>query len=430
MRNSNSFNSLFSHDRKLLYIILSIVMPSVLTLTVVYAALSTTLNINGNAEVTAASWDIYLDNVELNSNSATTNVPTITDKTTATFSTTLSKPGDYYMFTVDVVNNGTIDAMINSITKTPELTDVQKKYLNYIVEYQNGESITTKQLVSKNSFVRLKVRVEYRKDLVASDLPIQSETLNLSFTLNYVQSDDSSENVTIDNNGKLIKVVSGDYNTVGSEICIGEECFYVISSDEDSVTMLAKYNLHVGNSFMNKDSDIVPLENSTGIQSSDAKGSMWEEGDVGEPWELIYPWIGTIEYSTTKYWWDNDLNEFKGDLPADLEFSGNSYPYIYNSNSILYKYVENYRAYLMDSGVSIEEARLLRGKEILLLGCELMSGSCKTAPEWVYSTSYWTGSSGSGGLVVGIYNTGVLSTPGFDTKSQMGIRPVIVMSIK
>ena len=30
-------------------------MVSVLTLTVVYAALSTTLNINGNAEVTAAS---------------------------------------------------------------------------------------------------------------------------------------------------------------------------------------------------------------------------------------------------------------------------------------------------------------------------------------------------------------------------------------
>ena len=65
MRNRSSFNNLFSRDRKTLYIVLSIVMLSVLTLTVVYAALSTTLNINGNAEVTAANWDIYLDNVQL-----------------------------------------------------------------------------------------------------------------------------------------------------------------------------------------------------------------------------------------------------------------------------------------------------------------------------------------------------------------------------
>ena len=220
MRIRTNINSFFYPNRKVLYTVLGIVMASVLTLTVVYAALSTTLNINGNAEVTAASWDIYLDNVMLNSGSATSNIPTITDKTTAIFSTTLTKPGDYYMFTIDVVNNGSIDAMINNITKTPELSDTQKKYLNYIVEYQNGESITTKQLVEKKSFVRLKVKVEFRKDLTVSDLPTVSETLSLSFKVNYVQSDDSNDNVTIDNSGKLIKVLSGDYDTVGSEICI------------------------------------------------------------------------------------------------------------------------------------------------------------------------------------------------------------------
>ena len=150
MRNRTNINSFFYPNRKVLYTVLGIVMVSVLTLTVVYAALSTTLNINGNAEVTAASWDIYLDNVVLNSSSATTTEPTIIDKTTASFSTTLTKPGDFYEFTIDVVNNGSIDAMINNITKTPELSDTQKKYLNYIVEYQNGESITTKQLVEKS----------------------------------------------------------------------------------------------------------------------------------------------------------------------------------------------------------------------------------------------------------------------------------------
>ena len=247
MRNRYNLKNFLNQDRKILYMVLSILLVSVLTLTVVYAALSTTLNINGNAEVTAASWDIYLDNVKLNSNSATTIVPTISNKTTASFSTTLTKPGDFYEFTVDVVNNGSIDAMIDNVTKTPELSGTQAKYINYIVEYENGQSVSTKQLVSKNSFVRLKVKVEYRKDISVIDLPSSSESLNLSFKVNYVQSDDSDENITVDNNGKLIKIVGGDYDTVGSEVCIGEECFYVISSDEDNVLMLAKYNLYVGN---------------------------------------------------------------------------------------------------------------------------------------------------------------------------------------
>ena len=87
MRNKRGLNNILSADRKTLYIVLGIVMISVLTLTVVYAALSTTLNINGQAEVSAANWDIHLDNVVLNNSSATTTTPTIRDARTATFST-------------------------------------------------------------------------------------------------------------------------------------------------------------------------------------------------------------------------------------------------------------------------------------------------------------------------------------------------------
>ena len=179
----------FSRDRKTLDMILSIVLISIFSLTIVYAALSVTLNIQGNAEVVASTWDIHLDNVKVTSGSVSGTAPSITGGTTATFSTTLTTPGDFYQFTIDVVNNGTIDAMIDGITKTPTLTTAQAKYLNYIVEYENGESINTKHLVAKDSFVRLKVRVEYRKDITASDLPTTSETLNLAFTVNYIQSD-------------------------------------------------------------------------------------------------------------------------------------------------------------------------------------------------------------------------------------------------
>ena len=126
-------------DRKTLYLVLGLVMISVFTLTVVYAALNTVLTINGNARVSAADWDIYLNNPRVTNGSATTDVPEIKTSSTLEFETTLNMPGDFYEFTVDVVNGGDIDAMIENVVKNPELTTEQAKFLKYEITYQNGE---------------------------------------------------------------------------------------------------------------------------------------------------------------------------------------------------------------------------------------------------------------------------------------------------
>ena len=353
MRNRYSLSSLLGRDRKMLYTVLSILIVSVLTLTVVYAALSTTLNINGNAEVTAANWDVYLDNAQLNSQSATQVVPTISNKTTASFSTTLSKPGDFYEFTIDVVINGSIDAMIDSVTKTPTLTTTQAKYLNYIVEYQNGEAITTKQLVNKNSFVRLKVKVEFRKDITASDLPTSSETLNLSFTVNYAQADATGTNVT-DNGVKKLATANGSLDDVGTIVTIGDQQFYTIGTEGDNVKLLAMHNLYVGGTY--NSGWIAYGEEATGKQDSEMIG-------YGTT-----PRKGTTEFSSTNYW----------------SSTVSSYPvYVYNSNSTLYSYVENYKTYLSTLGVTPTEARLITKEELEGLGCIVSSNSCSSAPSWV-----------------------------------------------
>ena len=132
----------FSRDRKTLYMILSIVLISIFSLTIVYAALSVTLNITGSTEVTASNWNIHLENPEVKSGSVNSNVPTISGNNLS-FSVNLVMPGDYYEFTVDVVNDGSIDAIIDSIEKKPELTAEQAKYINYVIEYVNGDSIST-----------------------------------------------------------------------------------------------------------------------------------------------------------------------------------------------------------------------------------------------------------------------------------------------
>ena len=378
----------FGRNRRVLYMILGILLVSISSLTIIYAALSVTLSIVGNSEVVASSWDVHLENVKVTSGSVSGTAPSITGGTTVTFSTNLTTPGDFYEFKIDVVNDGSIDAMIDGVSKTPTLTTAQAKYLKYEVEYQNGESINTRQLVKKNDFVRLKVRLEFRKDITASDLPTTSETLNLAFTVNYVQSDDITGVIVP---GKsIIKVVSGDGTQVGDEICIGEECFYVISSTTDTVTMLSKYNLYVGNS-VDLDVNVTPLASPTGKQSELAKGMLAGTDE----------WYGTTAFSNT-----------------DSTYSG----------SIVEGYVNNYNSYLITQGVTPIEARLITKDELIGLGCSEYSWSCSAAPSWVYATSYWSGLASDAILVWRVYSNTHFGYSYYYDSYYFGVRPVITIS--
>ena len=112
----------FIKDRKTLSLVLCLVLVCVFTLTVAYSALNAVLTIQGNARVSAADWDIYLNNPRVTNGSATTDAPVIKTSSTLEFETTLNMPGDFYEFVVDVVNAGDIDAVIENVVKTPELT--------------------------------------------------------------------------------------------------------------------------------------------------------------------------------------------------------------------------------------------------------------------------------------------------------------------
>ena len=387
---------------KVLYICLIIAIC--FTIGIGYSIINRTLIVTGNSEVKQNTWDLHFDNIQVRNGSVTANLqPTITNDLIVDFNVLLEKPGDFYEFTVDVVNSGTIDAMIDSLTKTPELTEEQTKYLNYIVEYQNGEQISSKQLLKINSSVRLKVKVEYKKDITADDLPNTLVTLDLSFKVNYIQAN-KIETTMVSNNGKIIRVINGDYDTVGSEVCIGEECFFVISSSENDVTLLSKYNLYVGNNILEHTPEngvtlLEPIANPTGIQKENARG-----------WVSVLPWIGTMPFSSTTYWTDTISN-----YPA----------YVFNELSNTYIHVYKYKDYLEKTGIFIKEARLITYEELVELGCT-PHGSCTESPSWVYLTSYWTGSAGNTTVVWGIDSDGVF-TINFHGSHARGVRPVLII---
>ena len=388
-------------DRKMLYMILGIILLSVFSLTIVYAALSVTLNITGSTQITASNWDIHLENPEVKSGSVSSAVPTISGNNLS-FTVNLATPGDYYEFTVDVVNGGSIDAMIDSVVKTPELTSEQAKYIKYEITYENGESINTNQTIKSGTSTPIKVRVEYRKDISASDLPSTATELSLKLTLIYVQSDGTGSEIT--NNGaveSLVTVVSGDGTQVGNEVCIKNECFYVISSTDSTVTMLSKYNLYVGGEY--NSGWTAYGDEATGIQDSTMLG--YVSGQTIRK--------GTTMFSNTNYW----------------SSTVSSYPtYVYDSNSTLYSYVENYKTYLSTLGVTPTEARLITKEELEGLGCIVSSGSCSGAPSWVYSTTYWSGSADSSSYVWIVDSTGYFNDIIYSFNDTFGCRPVITIS--
>ena len=104
--------------RKIKIISLCALLVAVLGLTVAFASLSQTLTINGSAAVNAASWDIHFEKTSGKETevkgAATFTEPTLSGTKIENFSATLTKPGDSVTYYFDIVNNGTVDAVVSS----------------------------------------------------------------------------------------------------------------------------------------------------------------------------------------------------------------------------------------------------------------------------------------------------------------------------
>ncbi|MBR6136862.1 MAG: hypothetical protein IKQ06_01755 [Bacilli bacterium] len=187
-------------------------------LTIGYAYLTSVLNINGSTLIKNPTWDVHFENVQVKDGSVTgeqvTQEPEIdTNKTTVSFHVNLKKPGDYYEFTVDAVNAGTIDAMINTYSHF-DLTIDQLKYLETSVTYEDGEEIAEKQQLLAGDFAIYKIVVSFKKDLSAEDLPDSPEELDLEFTVEYVQKDDTAIERLAETNS-LYNVLKREYDNNG-----------------------------------------------------------------------------------------------------------------------------------------------------------------------------------------------------------------------
>ena len=266
-------------ERRTKALVVVVLLIVIAGLTIAFAALSATLNINGTAYLDAAKWGIKFENLSesVKVGTATTTGTAKIEETKAAeitgMNVSLSTPGDKVTYTVDLVNEGTINAKIDNIEKTV-LTSEQQKYLTFKITDKSGNEVSEGDILSAGETKKLIITIEFIKDLTKEDLPTSTSTISLSYKLNFVQTD---EKVTSAGQGSQQACTSFDkkdtYN-VGDVIALcntvtnKSEDFYVISDNGTTVTALAKYNLLIGNTEVWND-DFTDVTSSTPISSSE-----------------------------------------------------------------------------------------------------------------------------------------------------------------
>ena len=93
----------------------------------------------------------------------------------------------------------------------------------------------------------------------------------------------------------------------------------------------------------------------------------------------------------------------------------------------MYNYLNNYKKYLSSLKTTINNVRLITVEELINFGCDVVTASCTTAPNFIYSTSYWSGSAGDS---VAIWR--ISSTKNLDNRNYgdpFGVRPVVEVPV-
>ena len=164
----------------------------VLMLGVGYAYLNTEVSVVGAGKVTSSKWDVHFENIVVNENSfnSVEEEPTIIDDSTVTFNVGLDSPGQFYEFNIDVVNEGTIDAMIDDIIVSPELTPVQQKMFRYEIKYDDGVNVEKYQSLKAEEKKTIKVLFKYNELLDYIEYSEENQSFEFAVTIKYVQAND------------------------------------------------------------------------------------------------------------------------------------------------------------------------------------------------------------------------------------------------
>lgn len=168
----------------------------VFVMAVGYAAFAQQLTINGSAEITSR-WDVHMEqdaDYVPESKMGTTPTGSVTvepDGLTASFTANFTSPGDKITYTIPIVNAGTIDAKLSTITLSSETPDMQINNKELTATTKDGDikytvtSPGTGTLNASNGRATITIVAEFVDQAEQGNL--NGATADLTVTMNYVQ---------------------------------------------------------------------------------------------------------------------------------------------------------------------------------------------------------------------------------------------------
>lgn len=342
----------------------------------------------------AGQFDAYLNSIVFNNNSE-------------------SNTGSYKVCTA---GEGTTTALVNKACENIKITVT----LGNVVT-NNTTSAITGELLSAKQGKPVKVVIEYENGGARADGPFKVSFGDIILNYSSVDSEAEIEDPLPpiqepEEEPKLFKLTNDVNNNgepdIGDEVTLKTEKFYVVENHENAsegtISLLSKYNLNVGPSQY-------PNENTKGLQDPNARGVNATGSTEG--FDLSTGrYYGSMEYSTSKYW-------------TSFNFDTNGVV-IYNSGSLLYNYVVAYETSLKIMGATDIMAILPSYNQLVKMGCATIAngGACPSNKSWLYETSYWTGTAGSGDYMIGVFRSGSVGHSSYNVEKILGIRPLIIVS--
>ncbi len=376
-------------------------------ITIGYAFVNTTLSINGTAKVKDAKWNIYFTNFQaMNDSVSPVEAPTVTN-TSVTFSAKLDEPNTFYGFTIDVKNEGTINADISNISVTPNFSNIA--YIDSKIAYTNDIPVAIGDILPAGKTKTIKVIFEYKELSDETLYPTEEQTLNVTVTLDYEQyTGVYVPSWVLPQNRTATTLEVGDEICLNEDLGLEDQCFNFIGYDGNDVKLLAKYNLNVGGS--------AKVEEDF-LQDSDIRGE----------------YDGMTTYGTAAYILPDNTSCDITNIYNDENCTGLPDT---TSYSIAY-YVNQYKTVLTNAGAVMKTVRLSRISDIcnLSIGCSVndLYGSCPTTgtSAFITRTTFWleneyTGTSDNQRFYYVKFDGNIYAGIALNDFT-MGVRPVVVV---
>ncbi len=172
---------------------------AVIGISIGFAALSTAMEISGTVRVIPANWSVKFNSAVFSNNDthATDNdvTPTLTSTNISGYEIVLTRPGDKGTYTVEVENDGNIDAKVSAVTiGTPVYTGtganaaadqtLVQNNVTYTIKWQGGTNIALGDTLDAGDTAYIEITAEYNASATAmpeNPVTITGQKLNVTF---------------------------------------------------------------------------------------------------------------------------------------------------------------------------------------------------------------------------------------------------------